>query len=105
MLRARLGTHSGAIKDIFSPYHVNVDATTLSEISEDIITRTVSKASGTAVHVLEKSAGSSSPSTSSPSYRAGSSPAGAVKGVSGVPKPTDNVKFGDESRLNKLFKM
>jgi len=103
MLRARLGTHSGAIKDIFSPYHVNVDATTLSEISEDIITRTVSKASGTAVHVLEKSAGSSSPSASSPSHRAGKSPAGAVKGVSGVPKPTDNVKFGDESKIKQAI--
>jgi len=102
MLRARLGTHSGAIKEIIAPYHVNVDATTLSEISEDIITHTVSKASGTAVHVLKGQQGSSSPSASS-SYRSSSSPAGAVKGVSGVPKATDNVKFGDEERIRKAI--
>lgn len=24
MLRAKLGTHSGAIKEVFSPYHVNI---------------------------------------------------------------------------------
>jgi len=102
MLRARLGTHSGSIKEIIAPYHVNVDATTLSEISEEIITRTVSKASGTAVHVLEKSS-SSSPAVSSSHRAGGGSPAGAIKPVSGVPKTADNVKFGDESRIKQAI--
>lgn len=69
MLRARMGTHSGAIKGTFvaytwcrylipliellAPYHVTVDATNHSEISEEIVISTVSKASGTAVHVLD----------------------------------------------------
>jgi len=102
MLRARLGTHSGAIKEIITPYHVNVDATNLSEISEEIVTRTVSKASGTAVHVLAtQQGGSSSPSSS---FKGGNSPAaGANKGVSGVPKGSDNVKFGDESTIRKAI--
>jgi len=101
MLRARLGTHSGAIKELITPYHVNVDATNLSEISEEIVTRTVSKASGTAVHVLAtQKGGSSSPSAN---FKGSSSPAGAVKGVSGVPKATDNVKFGDEAGIRKAI--
>jgi hypothetical protein len=101
MLRARLGTHSGAIKELITPYHVNVDATNLSEISEEIVTRTVSKASGTAVHVLAtQKGGSSSPSAN---FKGSSSPAGAVKGVSGVPKSTDNVKFGDEGGIRKAI--
>jgi len=101
MLRARLGTHSGAIKEIITPYHVNIDPTNLSEISEEIVTRTVSKASGTAVHVLAtQQGGSSSPSSN---FKGSSSPAGAVKGVSGVPKSTDNVKFGDEGGIRKAI--
>jgi hypothetical protein len=80
MLRARLGTHSGAIKgnkktknlflffsfcflhltlyfsheDVISPYHVNVEATTKDEINEDIIWSHVKKASGTATYVVDK---------------------------------------------------
>jgi len=101
MLRARLGTHSGAIKEIVSPYHVNVDATNHSEISEEIVTKTISKASGTAVHVLsgtQRSGGS--PSTFSPSASKGSP---STKGVSSVPKSTDNVKFGDEGEIKRAI--
>jgi len=103
MLRARLGTHSGSVKEVFSPYHVDVEAEKLSEISEEIIIKIVSKASGTAVHVRDAHGGGSSSShtPSSPSLARGS----AVKGSGGasqassVPKSTDNVKFADEHAI------
>lgn len=76
MLRARLGTHSGAIRgiffflfylfiinipaDVFSPYHVDVEATTKDEVTEDIILAVVRKASGKAIHVIDKPSGGSS---------------------------------------------
>jgi len=109
MLRARKGTHSGAIKDILTPYHTDVEATTLSEISEEIVVRAVARASGTAVHVLEKSAGggggSASPSysrakqggSSSPASSSSKGPSSSSKGPSSVPKQTDNVKFDEET--------
>jgi len=108
MLKARLGTHSGAVKEMFQPYHVDVEASNLSEISEEIVTKTVSKASGTAVHVREKaggsSAGSSSPvqsRISSPGLSGGKS-SGGFSG--GVPKqPTDNVRFDDESGIKRAI--
>jgi len=104
MLRARLGTHSGAIKEIVSPYHVSVEASTPDEITEEIVIATVKKAAGTAVHVLDKvvSGGqtSYSPSQSyspkSPSARSGSS--GSFQG--GVPKGSaSNISFPNESEL------
>jgi len=67
MLRARIGTHSGAVKEFLHPYHVDIQATHKSEITEDILVRTVKKAAGTASHIVHKEAGSSSPSFSSSS--------------------------------------
>jgi len=95
MLRARKGTHIGAIKEILAPYHTDVEAEKHSEISEEIIVKAVRKASGTAVHVLEK--GASSSSSSAGVYKSkgssGSSSPAAPKGPSSVPKQTDNVTF------------
>jgi hypothetical protein len=100
MLRARLGTHTGAIKEILSPYHVNLEASTKDEISEEIIVSTISKASGTAVHVIDKVASSSSQSYASkpPQARAPGSPASSA-GSFGVPKQSSNVSFPDEKAL------
>jgi len=106
MLRARLGTHSGAVKEIIAPYHVDVEASNLSEISEEIVTRTVSKASGTAVHVREAQASSGSPSLGRAAVSSSSSsPSGGgyanVK-VSGPPK-SDNVKFANEDAIKRAI--
>lgn len=103
MLRARLGTHSGAVREIISPYHVDVEASTKDEVTEDIIIAKIRKASGTAVHVLEKvSSGSSQP------QHYGSSGSGSPKptpvrspsfGSPGVAKQGSNVNFVDEKEL------
>jgi len=52
MLKARLGTHFGAVTELFSPYHVSLDVTHTSEISDDIIMKLITNASGNSVHVL-----------------------------------------------------
>jgi hypothetical protein len=105
MLRARLGTHSGAVKEILAPYHVDIDATNLSEISEDIVTKTVSKASGTALHVREVQGGSASHSPSQLKHTSASSGSGYVKGGSpaGPPKSENNVKFDDEGAIKRAI--
>lgn len=102
MLRARLGTHSGAVKEVLQPYHVTVDAEKASEITEDIILKTVSKASGTAVHVLENKAGSA-PASAGWTPK-GSSGSPSIKGAQSVPKSTDNVKFADESAIRDAIR-
>jgi len=99
MLRARLGTHSGAIKEVISPFHVSVEATTKDEINEDIIWATVRKASGTAVHVIDKPGHVPSQSSHVPK-----SPAGGAKGSpsfasAGVNKQSGGVTFVDEKAL------
>lgn len=53
MLRARLGTWSGQAQELFSPYHVDIKATDLSEVTLDIITNAIETAAGRKVHVLE----------------------------------------------------
>jgi len=52
MLKARLGTHFGAVTEMFSPYHVSLDVTHTNEISDDIIMKLITNASGSSVHVL-----------------------------------------------------
>jgi len=106
MLRARLGTHSGAIKDVVSPYHVSVEATSKDEVTEDIILATVRKASGTAVHVIDKPSGGSSSSSSSSSYASKAPQGGAAKVGSpssfagaGVNKQSGGVTFVNEKEL------
>jgi len=53
MLKARLGTHSGSIIELIAPYHVSLDVTSKSEISDEIIMKTIQSASGTRVNVVE----------------------------------------------------
>jgi len=52
MLRARLGTWSGVIQEFIQPYHVDINASSLDEITEDIIMNTIQEAAGTKIHVL-----------------------------------------------------
>jgi len=63
MLKARLGTHSGVVKSLFHPYHVTIDATHVSEITDDIIMNSVKAASGTKLNVLETTTTTSSQSS------------------------------------------
>jgi len=51
MQKAALGTHSGAVKEMFHPYHVDILASDDSEITEELIQEKIKHASGTAVHV------------------------------------------------------
>jgi len=98
MLRARLGTHSGAIKEVFHPYHVDIEAEKKSEISEEIIWGIVRKASGTADYVIDKKGGSSSGSSNIPK-----SPQSGAKSTSftpaGVNKQSGGVNFTNEREL------
>jgi len=103
MLRARLGTHSGAIKEIIGQYHVDVEASTKSEISEDIVVGAVRKTSGTASRVLDSAGGSPSSGTrGSPSFR-GSSGSPSMR-PSGVPKTGSNVAFEDEDAIREAVR-
>jgi len=52
MQRAILGTHRGAVVGLFHPFHVDIDAERSDELTEQIITAKIKKASGTAVYVL-----------------------------------------------------
>jgi len=52
MQQAVLGTHSGAVKELFHPYHVDIHANREDEITEALIQEKINNASGTAVHVL-----------------------------------------------------
>jgi len=54
MLKARLGTHFGTITAFFNPYHVSIDITEPNEVSDEIIMRKITFASGTRVHVLDQ---------------------------------------------------
>jgi len=52
MLRARLGTWSGVVQDFIQPYHVDINASSHDEITEDILMNTIAEAAGTKIHVL-----------------------------------------------------
>jgi len=52
MQKARIGTHMGKITEFFHPFHVTLDVTQPSELSDDIVLQTIKNASGTSVHVL-----------------------------------------------------
>ncbi|GAM25883.1 hypothetical protein SAMD00019534_090580 [Acytostelium subglobosum LB1] len=84
MLRARLGTHSGFIKELLSPYHVDIQATTRSEISEEIIIDTITKNSGTQSRVLADAV--SPRATAVPTRSTG----GVYKGTSPSSVPTSS---------------
>jgi len=77
MLRARLGTHSGAIQQFLTPYHVDIKPTQKGEVTEEIVRETIKRAAGTANRVLEKG------SNPSPAFRSGGPSSGGSKGVAG----------------------
>jgi len=52
MLRARLGTWSGVVQEFIEPYHVDINASSHDEITEDILMNAIAEAAGTKIHVL-----------------------------------------------------
>jgi len=54
MQRAKLATHSGVVRALFHPFHVDINATSDDEINDHVIVKKISAAAGTAVHVVNK---------------------------------------------------
>jgi len=53
MQRAILGTHSGAVRELFHPYHVDLlDVSKQDEVTEEALAAKIKKAAGTANYVL-----------------------------------------------------
>jgi hypothetical protein len=103
MLRARLGTHTGEITKLFSPYHVSIDASQVSELSEEVVVKTIKNAAGTSVHVLSEeqaaSKGAQRPSTNwTPRTNTGTATNITTKAPV-IPKTlgqAQTIKFADE---------
>lgn len=101
MLRAYLGTHLGVITEFFSPYHVTLDVTQKSEISDDIIMNLINAASGTKVNVLEGKQEQAPVQTSAPRTTVTKSVSSNTTKVPAVPKsaPESAVKFVDKEAV------
>jgi drebrin-like protein len=52
MHRARLGTYSGEVRELFTPFHVNLDGEAADEFSDEIIEKAIAVASGAHSHIL-----------------------------------------------------
>jgi len=46
MHKARLGTYSGAVKELFVPYHVDINTSSKSELTDEIILKLIQENSG-----------------------------------------------------------
>eukprot|EP01117_Protostelium_nocturnum_P009517 TRINITY_DN339_c0_g1_i1.p1 TRINITY_DN339_c0_g1~~TRINITY_DN339_c0_g1_i1.p1 ORF type:complete len:503 (+),score=236.61 TRINITY_DN339_c0_g1_i1:179-1687(+) len=108
MLKARLGTHTGALASFFHPYHVTIEASEKSEISDEIIDKAIKNAAGTAVHVREQ--GHSQPATTTWAGRTGtptSSSSVPSSKAPVVPKALNSeqgLKYADESQVKDAIK-
>jgi len=51
MQKAVLATHSGAVKELLQPYHVDINASTEEDLTDDHVLEKIRAAAGTAVHV------------------------------------------------------
>lgn len=98
MLKARLGTHFGAITAFFNPYHVSIDATSVDEISDDKIMNAISSASGTSSKVLKQTV-SSSGSSSSSSYTPVTKSSPYAPGTGKVPAVPKVIGGKDQSAV------
>jgi len=54
MQRAKLATHSGAVRGLFHPFHVDICASSDDEITADVINKKIKTASGSASFVINK---------------------------------------------------
>eukprot|EP01116_Phalansterium_solitarium_P022718 TRINITY_DN7607_c0_g2_i1.p1 TRINITY_DN7607_c0_g2~~TRINITY_DN7607_c0_g2_i1.p1 ORF type:complete len:541 (+),score=182.19 TRINITY_DN7607_c0_g2_i1:50-1624(+) len=124
MLRARLGTHLGAVQTLFHPYHVALEASTPNEVSEEILAQLISNASGTANKVLDDVAALSirqQQSTGPTTVRTSGAPGASTPASQTAPKPKPtyggapapnvpksvssghSLKFTDESALRNAI--
>lgn len=91
MLKARLGTHKGVVNSFFAPFHVDLNCTQQSEVSDDIVFDLIARASGSKILILDaeqaaqrtapkqsSSSSSSAPSTSSASSSTTIAPSGVA---------------------------
>jgi len=107
MLRARLGTHSGAIKDFLGSYHVDIKATQKDEVTSEVVRHTIKRAAGTADHVLKSTSSSGGSGSSGSQYRSGisqSSKSNSQKAGSVPGGKEANVRFLDESEVKAALK-
>jgi len=52
MTRAKISTHKGDLEEVFKPIHINIYATTASEITQRVVMDKVMSASGSKSHVM-----------------------------------------------------
>jgi hypothetical protein len=112
MLKARLGTHKGAVNAFFSPFHVDLNCTQHNEISDEIVMDLITAASGSKIHVLDEaraaqisapkpSATSSSNATASSSSSSSSSSAGLTpSGVAAIGGRTTTAAAANRKSVN-----
>jgi len=101
MQRAKLGTHSGDVYELFTPFHNSLDAPEIDDVTDENVMRLIQTASGTYKHVLDEpraakvaaaSAGGAKPGGSQP---AAAKPAAAPKSGA-TSKPPPPVKEGED---------
>jgi len=107
MTKAKMTTHKGSITSLIGQYHVDINASELNEISEDIIIRSVKNASGTALHVKDSGVASASSPSSVPrtnyssTNRAGGAPVSKAKPTVSQGS-TNQVTFDEEAITNAI---
>jgi len=112
--KAQITTHKGSVTALFGQHHNDVHASTLDELTEDLIMSKVSDASGTAHHVKDSPASShNAPSTTStvvstsPSSAPRSATAPKITSTKqpGIPKASaSNVTLVDEDGIRNAIK-
>jgi len=106
MLKARIGTHSGAIKEIVGPFHVDIEADRLDELEESVVRDVVRKNAGIASRVLDKTHSTPSGHTTA-QYKSPSnqrSPSQANAAPSSVPKESSSVTFSGRSEIETAIR-
>lgn len=54
MQKARISVHTGAVKDFIGQFHVDITATSTSELSDEILARKIQDTSGSGTRVLDE---------------------------------------------------
>jgi len=108
MLKARIGTHSGGVKELVAPFHVDIEADRLSELEEHVVRDVVRKNAGIASRVLDKTVNSAptpgqkfTPSGGGARATSSSSP----KGSASIPKEGPaSVTFSNKSEIESAIR-
>lgn len=94
MRKGIIGTHAGAVKDLFDPYHNQVIADSPSEIKPQVLLDLVSDTAGTRSRERRRSSGSK---------KGGSGKSGARSGLSALPpQTTSKVKVVKSQYAHKV---